>query len=68
MMISAKTTSHAAYIFAAVWIAVLTVLIGSGVLAGISVGDAVLSGFAIVGCFIPAVGSIFIDKLKAKIL
>lgn len=63
MDVKAKESSKWAQIFAALWIAVLTILRGLGIIS-LDIIEIILSGITIAGCFIPVYFSIFLDKLK----
>lgn len=60
---AAKTQSRWAMLFSTVWIAVLTVLHGLGVIS-LEVTDIIYSAIAIVGVWSPAYMSIWLDKIK----
>ena len=59
----AKFLSKISMIFAGLWIIILTLLKGCGVVS-LSVSDIVLSGAAVAAVWTPTYFSIFIDKIK----
>jgi hypothetical protein len=63
-MISAKATSHAAMMFAALWIIVCTILKGLEIIK-LPIEDIILSGGAVAGIFCPTFISIWLDKIAA---
>lgn len=63
MEVKAKESSKWAQIFAALWIAVLTILRGLKIV-DLDIAEIILSGFTIAGCFLPVYFSIILDKIK----
>lgn len=59
----AKQYSLAAQIFAAVWVIVLTICKGFGVIQ-LEIDDIIYSGITIAGIFMPVYFSIWLDKIR----
>ena len=59
----AKQYSLVAQIFAAVWVIVLTICKGLGVIH-LEIDDIIYSGIAIAGIFMPVYFSIWLDKIR----
>jgi hypothetical protein len=59
----AKKSSFLAQIFAALWVAALSILKGLGKL-DLEMGDIILSGGAIAGVFCPVIISIWLEKIR----
>lgn len=66
MKIGAKILSKLAMVFSSVWIAVLTVLKGTGKI-NLDIGTIIGSGVAITAVWTPTFVSIVTDKIKDKV-
>ncbi len=62
--LTAKSLSKAAMICATLWVAVLTIMRGIGLLEELSETDIIYSGVAMVGFWSPTYLSIWLDKIK----
>lgn len=62
--LTAKALSKAAMISATMWVAVLTIMRGIGLLRELNETDIIYSGVAMVGFWSPTYLSIWLDKIK----